>query len=178
MNSSSLSNVIRIKSVPFLFKLNHIHVSTWGPKRCLLWDTADFFIVHEWLNVRSERGQVDVVFLNFANTFDFVPHQRLISKVDYCGIQGNLKLWIKDFLNYWSPAACSDWWFVLQLVSAQIWRTTRNCIGSNKVPHVTYNVKRVSVRTSLFVAARFALHQCPKLPWAVQRICRPIIMPF
>ena len=89
-----------------------------------------------------------------------VPHQRLISKVDYCGIRGNLKLWIKDFLNHdWSPAACSRWWFVLQLVSAHIWRTTRKCIGSNKVPHVTYNVKRVSVRTSLFVAARFTLRQ-------------------
>ena len=54
--------------------------------------------VHEWPKVLNERGQIDLVFLDFAKACDSVPHKRLISKVDSCGIRGNSKLWIKNFL--------------------------------------------------------------------------------
>ena len=68
-----------------------------------------------------------MVFQNFAKAFDSVDHQRLLGKVDYCGIRFNVKLLIKDFLTdrlqrevvngsytSWSPI--------------KIWRT-RNVIG-------------------------------------------------
>ena len=162
MNSSSWSNVIRIKSSLFFFS---VHTQ---PYPCFNMGSEEVSPVrHSWFLYSSRvvkcTKRAKPSWRRLSNLCKdvrlVVPHQRLISKVDYCGIRCNLKLWIKDFLNYWSPAACSRWWFVLQLVPAQIWRTTRKCIGSNKVPHVMYNVKRVSVRTSLFVAARFTLRQ-------------------
>lgn len=39
-------------------------------------------LVYEWSKVLNERGQVDVVFLDFAKAFDSVPHQRLLKKAD------------------------------------------------------------------------------------------------
>ena len=68
-----------------------------GFRRGFFCETQLISRAHEWSKVLNERGQVDVIFLDFAKAFDSVPHQRLISKVDYCGIRGNLKLWIKDF---------------------------------------------------------------------------------
>ena len=40
-----------------------------------------------------------VVYLDFQNAFDEVPHKRLISKVKAHGITGNLGRWIEDWLS-------------------------------------------------------------------------------
>ena len=62
-------------------------------------ETQLISLVHEWSKVLNERGQVDVVFLDFAKAFDSVLHQQLLSTVDYYGIRDNLQLWLKDFLT-------------------------------------------------------------------------------
>lgn len=86
-----------------------------GFRRGFFCETQLISLAHEWSKVLNGRGQVDVIFLDFAKAFDSVPHQRLISKVDYCGIRGNLKLWIKDFRT--DRRQVSTWSrFVLQLV--------------------------------------------------------------
>ena len=43
--------------------------------------------------------QTDAILLDFSKAFDSVPHQRLLLKLDYYGIRGNLLLWIKAFLS-------------------------------------------------------------------------------
>ena len=40
-------------------------------------------------NLKSEKDQVDVIELDFAKTFDNVPFQRLLLKLNYYGIRGN-----------------------------------------------------------------------------------------
>ena len=42
---------------------------------------------------------IDALFLDFAKTFDEVPHERVCYKLSYYGIYGTLLLWIKDFLS-------------------------------------------------------------------------------
>ena len=44
-------------------------------------------------------GNVDIVFLDFAKTFDKVPHKRLILKMRNHGIQGKLLDWISEWLK-------------------------------------------------------------------------------
>ena len=44
-------------------------------------------------------GQTDVIILDFEKAFDTVAHQRLLSKLDYYGIRGDLHGWIKDWLT-------------------------------------------------------------------------------
>ena len=107
-----------------------------------------------------------------------VPHQRLISKVDYCGIRGNLKLWIKDFLNHdWSPATCSRWWFVLQLVSLTSGVPQGSVLGPTKCHMLRITLK--GYQSEPACSWQLDLHwDSPKLPLGVQRIFRPIIMPY
>ncbi len=46
-----------------------------------------------------EKGtQTDVIIMDFTKVFDKVPHQRLISKLQYYGVQGETLQWIKSFL--------------------------------------------------------------------------------
>ena len=43
--------------------------------------------------------QVDMIFLDFAKAFDTVPHQRLLKKLQYYGINNNTYHWISNWLT-------------------------------------------------------------------------------
>ena len=55
-------------------------------------------VIEDWSAALEEGDPVDVIYLDFAKAFDSVPHQRLLSKLHACGIQGKLLEWIKAFL--------------------------------------------------------------------------------
>ena len=42
---------------------------------------------------------MDVIYLDFKKTFDKVPHQRLLIKLQGHGIKGKLLRWIQEFLS-------------------------------------------------------------------------------
>ena len=42
----------------------------------------------------------DCIYLDFAKAFDRVSHHKLIHKISNLCIQGNLLLWISDFLSH------------------------------------------------------------------------------
>ena len=44
-------------------------------------------------------AQIDTILLDFSKAFDKVPHQCLLAKFAYYGIQGTLLDWIKYFLS-------------------------------------------------------------------------------
>jgi hypothetical protein len=48
----------------------------------------------------ADKRWVDVIFLDFAKTFDKVPHRRLIHKLEAYGVRGELLNWIRDFLSH------------------------------------------------------------------------------
>ena len=45
----------------------------------------------------SDGSQVDVILLDFEKAFDKVPHSRLLNKLDFYGVRGNINSWIKAF---------------------------------------------------------------------------------
>jgi hypothetical protein len=47
----------------------------------------------------GNRGQTDIILLDFSKVFDKVPHQRLLHKIHYYGITGKTYAWIMDFLK-------------------------------------------------------------------------------
>ena len=47
----------------------------------------------------DHRKQVDVILLDFAKAFDTVPHQRLLTKLHFYGIQNDTYNWIKAWLS-------------------------------------------------------------------------------
>ena len=43
--------------------------------------------------------QTDLIITDFVKAFDVVPHHRLIYKLNWYGIRGNVSQWIKSFLT-------------------------------------------------------------------------------
>ena len=42
--------------------------------------------------------QSDLILMDFAKAFDTVPHQRLLYKLQWYGVRGNIYQWIQSFL--------------------------------------------------------------------------------
>ena len=55
--------------------------------------------IHHIFSSVETIKQVDAVVLDFAKAFDTVPHQRLLHRLKYLGIQGSLLSWISQFLT-------------------------------------------------------------------------------
>lgn len=49
-------------------------------------------------NLRNNK-QTDVIIMDFEKAFDKVSHPKLLQKLNYYGINNNINLWIKNFLN-------------------------------------------------------------------------------
>ena len=56
-------------------------------------------VLDEWTAALDRGSEVDVVFLDFKKAFDRVPHQRLLDKLQYYGIDGHILAWISAFLQ-------------------------------------------------------------------------------
>jgi hypothetical protein len=64
--------------------------------------------------IRDNKLGTDAIYLDFANAFDTVPHNRLKLKLRNAGIRGNVLRWIVSFLNNRSqkvvlPGGSSSW---------------------------------------------------------------------
>ena len=57
-------------------------------------------IIDDWLINLENGNQVDVVYTDFEKAFDKVPHQRLLSKLKYYGVDEQLILWVEAFLCF------------------------------------------------------------------------------
>jgi ribonucleases P/MRP protein subunit RPP40 len=55
--------------------------------------------VEEWIEALDEGYGLDVLYLDYQKAFDTVPHERLMRKLKWYGIDENLYYWIKDFVS-------------------------------------------------------------------------------
>ena len=55
--------------------------------------------MNDWTQTYDLGESTDVIYLDFAKAFDTVAHQRLLAKLDHCGIRGHLLTWISSFLS-------------------------------------------------------------------------------
>ena len=53
-------------------------------------ETKQISALHDWAKSINSRSQTDVMLLDFSKAFDSVLHQRLLLKLDYYGIRGNM----------------------------------------------------------------------------------------
>ena len=56
-------------------------------------------VLDSWTLALDEGGNIDTIYLDFANAFDTVPHQRLLTKLRGYGIEGRILTWIEAFLT-------------------------------------------------------------------------------
>ncbi len=50
----------------------------------------------------GEGKAVNVVYLDFSKTFDTVPHNILVEKLDAHGLDGHMLCWVKHWLDGWA----------------------------------------------------------------------------
>ena len=70
--------------------------------------------LEEWTKAIDEECAVDIINLNISKAFDSVPHKRLINKMNWYGLRGNVLGWLTDFLlerrmRVCVKGSCSDW---------------------------------------------------------------------
>ena len=109
-----LEHIIKQEIVIYLENNNIINNSQHGFRkgRSCLTNLLEFV---EYVANYIDKGEpVDVIYLDFQKAFDKVPHGRLVSKLQAVGIDGNVLLWIKEWLrNRWQRVTlydtCTDW---------------------------------------------------------------------
>ena len=55
--------------------------------------------INDWSKVINDGSSTHAVFLDFSKAFDTVPHNRLLLKLENCGIKGHLLKWFEKFLT-------------------------------------------------------------------------------
>ena len=55
--------------------------------------------IDDLANALNDKEQVDVFLLDFVKALDKVSYQRLLQKVEKCGVRGNILEWITSFLQ-------------------------------------------------------------------------------
>ena len=56
-------------------------------------------IITVWANTLNNKGQTDIIFLDFSKAFDKTSHKFLLSKLHYYGIRNRTLCWIGAFLS-------------------------------------------------------------------------------
>ena len=62
-------------------------------------DTQLVLLVEELAHALDQRKQIDLVIMDFCKAFDKVPHNRLMLKLQQCGIEDPIHGWLKCFLT-------------------------------------------------------------------------------
>ena len=75
--------------------INHQH----GFRQKFSCETQLISAINDWAKSINCRTQTDVILLDFSKAFDTVPHQRLLSKLNFYGIRDRSLDWIKAFLT-------------------------------------------------------------------------------
>ena len=55
--------------------------------------------VEEISRYLDNKQPVDMLILDFSKAFDTVLHTRLLRKLDYCGVRGNIHGWLESWLT-------------------------------------------------------------------------------
>ena len=56
-------------------------------------------VMEDFTKFVDNKKDIDIIYLDFQKAFDQVPHRRLLHKLNYLGITGNIHKWISDFLK-------------------------------------------------------------------------------
>ena len=76
--------------------------------------------------------QMDMLILDFSKAFDKVPHRRLLSKLQFYGIQGKTLAWIESWLTNRSQSVIEDG-VCFNLGSSYVRRAARHSTWSTNV---------------------------------------------
>jgi Reverse transcriptase (RNA-dependent DNA polymerase)/Endonuclease-reverse transcriptase len=96
-----LEKHVRNKTVEFLDREKIIPDNQHGFRSGRSCTTLLLKTIDEWTAILDAKSgtHIHTAFLDWSKAFDKVPHERLLSKLEYYGIEGNLLIWFRNFLT-------------------------------------------------------------------------------
>jgi hypothetical protein len=94
-----LEHIIHSNVMDHLTYYNILSDSQHGFRARRSCETQLVVTIQELAKTQSEGKQIDAILLDFSKTFDKVPHNRLLLKLDHYWIRGNTLQWIRHFLT-------------------------------------------------------------------------------
>ena len=103
-----LEHVIYTNVISHLEKQGYLNDKQHGFHRSRSGESQLALTVNDLASILNDKGQVDIIIVDFCKAFDTVPHERLLAKVCHAGIHGSLDLWITNFLTQSSQQVVLD----------------------------------------------------------------------
>ena len=94
-----MESIARDNLVAHMYKKNLISEKQHGfvpKKNCM---TNLLICLEKWTKLQDNGFPVAVIYTDFAEAFDRVPHQRLLKRMITLGISGKILNWVKAFLS-------------------------------------------------------------------------------
>jgi hypothetical protein len=82
-----------------LDSINFLHTSQHGFRKSRSWGTQFALFLQDLLKSGESKKPVEAIFLDFKKAFDKVFPEKLIHKLQSCGLNLKVVNWIRDFLN-------------------------------------------------------------------------------
>ena len=99
ITSKILEHIISSQIMDHLDSCNILHPNQHGFRSKRSCETQLIITTDDLTKSINNHDQVDVAILDFAKAFDKVPHQRLIAKLKFYGINTHLQNWTRSFLQ-------------------------------------------------------------------------------
>ena len=99
ITSKILEHIISSQIMDHLDSCNILHPNQHGFRSKRSCETQLIMTTDDLTKSINNHDQVDVAILDFAKAFDKVPHQRLIVKLKFYGINTHLQNWTRSFLQ-------------------------------------------------------------------------------
>ena len=94
-----MEHIIHSNVLTHLENTNILSDEQHGFRKRRLCDTQLVLTIHDLVKAIDCCDQIDGILLDFSKTFDKVPDNRLLMKLDHYGVRNNTRSWIHDFLS-------------------------------------------------------------------------------
>lgn len=87
-----LERIIYHSVMSHLEEIGYLNDKQHGFRRGHSCETQLALTVNDLAKILENKGQVDIIIMDFCKAFDMVPHERLLLKLHHAGIQGSLHI--------------------------------------------------------------------------------------
>ena len=94
-----LEHIIHSNVMSHLEDHGYLHDKQHGFRKGRSCETQLALTVNDIARILDNKGQVDVIIMDFSKAFDTVPHERLLAKLKHAGVRNSLHTWIRNFLT-------------------------------------------------------------------------------
>ena len=94
-----LERLIQRRLIKFLSDNDKLNTFQHGFRQTHSCQTQLLETIHQLARTLNSGASSHIIFLDFAEAFDSVLHQRLLLKLDHIGVSGVLQRWIRAFLT-------------------------------------------------------------------------------